>query len=441
MRLVLCARALWAALAFGIFGVSAAVLAQKDDSSVPFDFKGRFLVAVSDADMLASAYIDDKLGPAQGADSLSVIRLDRPLAKARLATTPVSNSVTGPPAAMAVTRDGRTALVVETLGARRKADTKLSELLLGRTIAVVDLSNTERPRVVQRVACPAQPETVSIDASGTRVAVTFGLKGDGKTTPLMLFRLAGGRLSSPSTPRIPGWVAGHSLINAEFAPQGNTLALLDFTGAELRFVRVAPDAQSLTAWGDAVALKKAPYLFLARFTPDGRYVFANTISTPRGTVFCVRVAAETKADGTPIHRLVSQATTGGGPEGLAVSPDGRWVATANLEQSFFAKNDPKQGYFASVSLLHFDSETGALSRVGDYPFEGILPETVVFDDSSHFLAATTFDHFDKRVPSGSIEFWRIAGDATGPTRTELVKTGPSIPVARGVHTMQIVRQN
>ena len=426
----------------GLFFLPAAALGQQPRSAAPLNtaaplnFQGRLLVAVSDADMLASAYTDDQLGPAQGADTLSIIRLDRPLGGARPATAPASNSVTGPPAAMAVSRDGRTAIVVETLGPRGAADTKLSELPVGRTIAVADLSNPDQPKVIQRITCPAQPETVSISAGGTQVAVTFGLKGDGKTIPLVLYRLAGGRLSSPITPSIPGWTYGHRLVDAEFAPQGDTLALLDFTAAELRFVHVSTDNSALMAWGNPVALGKAPYLFLARWTPDGRYVLADTINAPRGTVFSVRVAAG--QDGMP-HRLVSQAVTGGSPEGLAVSPDGRWVATSNLEQTAMPKLDPKQGYFGSITLMHFDSATGILSRVGDYPFEGILPETVLFDNSSRYVAATVYDHFDNRKPGGSIDFWRISGDALDPTRTELVKTDLSIPVARGVHTMVIVR--
>lgn len=76
------------------------------------------LVAVSDADMVASAYSDGKLGPAQGADALSVIRLGRPPGELRAAATGVSNSVTGPPAAVAVTPDGRYAVVAELRGPR-----------------------------------------------------------------------------------------------------------------------------------------------------------------------------------------------------------------------------------------------------------------------------------------------------------------------------------
>ena len=425
-----------------LLGLSLAPAGQRRGLT-PFDFGGRYLVAVSDADMVASAYIDDRLGPVQGRDTLSVVALDRLRRgdRPRVATLPVSNSVTGPPAAMAMTRDGRTAIVIETLGPRpvRPPNARLSDLPLGRTIAVLDLSRPDRPRIVQRVACPAQPVSLSIDANGTRVAVAFGLKGAGATTPLALYRLAGGRLSDPVTPRIPGWTPGHSLIDAEFAPAGDTLALLDFTGAALSFVRVAPDTTGVSAWGDPVALGKAPYLFLARFTPDGRHVLANTIDAPRGTVFSVRVGAGVAADGKPTHRLVSQATTGGSPEGLAVSPDGRWVATSNLEQTSYPKDDPRQGFFSTISLLRMNPETGELSRVGDYPFEGILSETVLFDNGSRYLATTSFDRFDHRKPGGSIEFWRIAGDAADPTRAELVRTGPSIPVVRGVHTMLLAR--
>ncbi len=69
-------------LSFGAFccwsGVATAVLGQAQQSIPPFDFQGRYLISVSDADMVPSAYVDGKLGPVDGTDALSVIRLDRP---------------------------------------------------------------------------------------------------------------------------------------------------------------------------------------------------------------------------------------------------------------------------------------------------------------------------------------------------------------------------
>ena len=96
---------------------------------------------------------------------------------------PATNSVTGPPAALAVSPDGRYVIIVETLGPRAQGQTKLSELPLGQTLLVVDLADPDRPKLVQRLACPAQPETVSINAAGSLVAVTFGPKGSGRGDP------------------------------------------------------------------------------------------------------------------------------------------------------------------------------------------------------------------------------------------------------------------
>ena len=127
--------------------------AAQSRAAVPsFDFKGRFLLATSDADMRPSAYLDGKLGPADGADALTVIRLDRPGRELRPVAIPVTNSVTGPPAVVAVTPDGRYAVVIETRGPRPAlANPLLKDLPPGRTVTVVDLIDPDHPKVTQRV--------------------------------------------------------------------------------------------------------------------------------------------------------------------------------------------------------------------------------------------------------------------------------------------------
>ena len=61
----------------------------------------------------------------------------------------------------------------------------------------------------------------------------------------------------------------------------------------------------------------------------------------------------------------------------------------------------------------------------------------MFDASGRFLAVATFDHDDDRR-RGSVDFWRIARDPLDPERLELVKTGYSVPVTRGAHSMVLV---
>ena len=103
--------------------------------------------------MLPSAYADSKLGPVAGSDALTVIRLDQSLSHLHAASVPVTNSVTGPPAAVAVTPDGRFAVVEETEVQRpaNKPDVIMTDLAPGRKLTVVDLSNPDKPRVVQQI--------------------------------------------------------------------------------------------------------------------------------------------------------------------------------------------------------------------------------------------------------------------------------------------------
>ena len=82
-------------------------IAQPLDRAAPLAFKGRYLVSISDADMLASAYVDGRLGPREGRDALSVIPLRDHARELRAYETAASNSVAGPPTAVTVSPDGR----------------------------------------------------------------------------------------------------------------------------------------------------------------------------------------------------------------------------------------------------------------------------------------------------------------------------------------------
>ncbi|MBC8056935.1 MAG: hypothetical protein H7Y61_10190 [Rhizobiales bacterium] len=416
------------------------------------DFKGRALLALSDTDMVASAYVNGRLGPIVGADTLSVIELGRHPRDMRAAPVQVSNSVAGPPVAMATTPNGRYAFVVETFEPRPadKADALFSELRHGSRLQVVDLSDLSRPRVVQTVQTPARPQTVGVSADGALVAVALHATGGGARLPLLLLPFANGRLGPAQAPEVPRWRAGENLIHAEFHPTQPVLALVNETRGEVGFVRIGGSAAALVLepWGNVVQVEKAPYML--RFTPDGRHAIVNALywgadvqgnwnEAPRGGVVSVRLAARQGADGAPVHALVSRATTGVSPEGLAISPDGLWVATTNLERSFLPDDDPRQTFFSSVTLLRLDIQTGALTRVADHAYDGILPEAAVFDSSSRFLAVVSFDHFGGARVGGSVDFWRLGRDPLDPERVELVKTEHSVSVPRGAHSMVLVR--
>ena len=432
----------WTLFIILLFGLLNRVNGQALPTDANFTFKGRYIVAVSDADMVASAYLDGHLGPTQGQDALSVIPLNKPVSQLKAVAMEASNSVTGPPSSVAVSPDGRYAVVIETRGPRPadKADPRLGDLPPGKSITVIDLADADHPKLVQRLDGPERPLSVQFTRDGSRVAITYRPQ-DTNRSPLAIYRFDQGRLLDLSLPDIPGYPAGDVLNGLAFHPNRDELVLLNATKSTLSFFKFSDHCNSfrLTPWGNAVGVDPEP--FKAQFTPNGRFVVVNAMypGSVRGSVTSVGLAVETAGDGSPRHQIVSRALAGVLPEGLTMSPDGKWVVTTNLEQSTQPFTNAKQGFYASLTLLHLNPESGFLERVSDYSFDGILPESVVFDNSSRYLAVATFDHYDGRKPGGSIDFWRLTGDYFDPKRIELVKTGYSVPVTRGVHSLVIVR--
>jgi len=82
------------------------------------------------------------------------------------------------------------------------------------------------------------------------------------------------------------------------------------------------------------------------------------------------------------HRGRSTATSDLNPE-VYHQPDGSLVATVNMRGTLFPQ-DSRFTHQASLSLLRLNHESGRLTKVGDYPFEGILPENASFDASSNY---------------------------------------------------------
>ena len=96
-------------ISFTVYRLLSTTPAETRDADAPLPFEGRALVVLSDADMVASAYVDGFLGPREGEDMLSVIPLGHHPRDLKASQVRVSNSAAGPPAAVAVTPDRQVA--------------------------------------------------------------------------------------------------------------------------------------------------------------------------------------------------------------------------------------------------------------------------------------------------------------------------------------------
>lgn len=422
------------------------------DARGQLNFEGQFLISVQDADMVSSAYVNGMLGPREGHDTLAVIPLDGDPRDWAASQVFASNSVAGPPNAVEITPDGRIAFVIETFTPRPDNDEAhgFGDMSIGSTLTVINLEDPSAPVVQETLQIGNRPLVASVNAAGDILAVSYSIEGgSGGETPLHLFRIAAdGSLSEPVSPTIAGYALGEdNIMDVDWHPDENVMVWINQFDNSMQFARVGDDL-SVTPFGNTVEIDRAPYRVF--FTPDGSHAVTNAlywgpdiagtwIEAPRGQLLTVRMNAEVSDDGTVRHAFIDRVMTGVSPEGLSVSPDGKWVATTNLERSYLPYDDERITWYSSVTLAALDQATGDLTEIGTFNYDGILPEAAVFDNSGNYLAVANYDHFDDRVEGSSIDFWRIQTDPLDPGNTQLVKTEHSVPVARGAHSMVIAR--
>jgi len=408
-------------------------------AETPFiNFQVGKLVAISDGDMLASAYVNGQLGPKEGDDALIVATMNPDLSGINIASVNVSNSVAGAPTAVAVTPDGNFAVVSESFGERGAEASSFRDLPIGSLLTLVDISDAANPRVVQRLDVGTRPEGLSLSPSGDLVAIAMH-PADGRG--IAFVPLNDGALGEPSYASVPGTEPTDRLSHVEWHPSGEFVAITDVNRAIVRFARVvrSEDSVSLEAWGNPVLVSKYP--FMGRFTPDGNHFLTGNLywggdvvgiwtEAPAGDVTSIRFATDAGDDG-PKHFLVGRAETGISPEGIAISPDGEWAVTTNLEISYAPSDDPRHTPYSSLSLIDIDTDTGRLHTVGTYTFDGILPEAAVWDDTSSFIAVVNYDQLDSNQKGGSIDFWKLVKSENG----SLVKLRKSIETPHGPHSI------
>jgi hypothetical protein len=418
-------------------------------------FSGSYIATISDGDFLASTYADGKL-PAPGVtDRLSIVPLPFNGKPEQIARINVSNSVIGAPYALALSPDRRTAFVVETLGAMPLGATRREQLPPGNRLVAIDLINPSRPMARSQIAVAPKPETVHVHPNGELLAIST-------QTPdkeIILIPIRAGKFGKPIEfslqqlgiqPDPARFQQGLYVSQVQWHPSGKYLAVnLDYRD-EIAFFQVQNSPENmlqLIPWGKPVKVGKDP--FTGQFTPDGRFFLSSNwgrnfgagvktleqrLPTTRGTVSAIQLAAANTPTAQAKHRVVSTAIADISPESLAISPDGSKVVTVNMRGTVFPPNSPRFTRQASLSLMTLERNSGRLTKIADYPFEGILPEGAAFDASGNGLAVAVYDYFTPK-PEGGIEFWQVIQQP----KIKLQRTGYVVDLDRGVHQVLVAR--
>lgn len=416
------------------------------DLAAPLAFEGSYLVSVSDADMLASAYVDGQLGPREGRDTLSIIPLNGDYRDWQANEVEVSNSVAGPPSAVTLSPDGRWAFVIESFKQATETAQTFSDLEVGTLLTAVDLTDPQNPRVTAQIDVGNRPETVEINRDGDMLLVTLH-PVDGRQLAFVPWN--DGQFGTPNYTTLPGIAEDVRVSHAIWHTSGEYIAGALVDEGRVLFARIQREGDSVTLqpWGNATSVGKYP--FKIQFTPNGRYVLTTNLQwgpdvegfwteAPRGQIGVVRFSTEPEENDQPRHPLVSVVETGASPEGIGISPDGEFVVVSNMERSYLPYDDNRITWFSTLSLLRMDPETGSIETLGEFMHDAVLPETIIFDTSGQYVAVTSFDHFDDRQAGSSIDFWRLVTDDPTHPMPRLAPTNHSVQVTRGVHSIALI---
>ncbi|MES2888034.1 MAG: beta-propeller fold lactonase family protein [Pseudomonadota bacterium] len=431
-------------------GTVPPALAEQQHSALDL-VQARAVLVIHDGKFNASTYRDAVLSDESMGhkDMLTVLQPGNAGAAAELG---VSNSVTGPPEVLAVSPDGRYAYVVERLGQRKPGASKTADLAPGRLVTAIDLTDLAKPTIVSTVKAGPMIESVRVSPDGRFLALTAN---GPDSAMLQIVPVVAGQLGEPRSfaletlgvERRPDGARGG--INATFAdwhPSGRLVSVNLNTRNEVAFFNfeASQGPITLTPSGSPVTVGLDP--FVGRFTPDGNHYItadwgrnfkatdlAGRLPTAASRLSLIRLSGRDRNGRTEGHKVVANVETDRSSEGIAISQDGLHVATINMRETALATDSPRHTKKASISYFQFEARTSTLKKIGDYQFEGVLPEGGTFDASGKHFIASVFEYAGAARGGGGLEVWSVNQTGTA----GLTPVG-RVALPHGAHHVEIV---
>ncbi len=419
----------------------------------PGQVGGRYILTIGDADMAGSALATKELGERDPAarDTLTVVTLPLQEPTTPHAQIEVSNSALCPPTCLSVSRDGNWAFVVEYRGSAGPDARLVSDLPVGNKLTAVDLRDPLRPVISATVEVSKEPIAVAVHPDGDLVAVVAQqARQQIVITPFKDGQFSGEPAAWPligldaddARPSSIAWHPGGQALGVTLQDRGEVMFY--------RFKRGEDGELALAPWGLPVKVGKSP--LAGAFSADGRHFIVNNlqwgddvdgynVGAPAGQLVSIRIGdmpagPESAEGGSAKHEIISTATVGVSPIGMAINRDGSLIVTANLQRSHLPDNDARIDPSArggSISAVALASD-GTLTSVGEYAINA-MPAGIAFDASDRFVCVTQFRSFDADAVDGELGFWQVGAAP----RWELKPTDFYVGVGKGPHGVLIVR--
>jgi DNA-binding beta-propeller fold protein YncE len=320
-----------------------------------------------------------------GKDTVSIIDIADPTKPKIVANLPLMNTITGPPVNLAITPDQHLALVANSLDWVKAGDGWKG--VPDNKIDVIDLT-VSPPTQIATVESGKQASGMAINRAGTLALVANRaddsvtvLAIDGKTVkPVGTVSVATKPTAAAPKPppALPVAVAITPDGKRALVAKGgiNRVELLDIDGQKVTPVQVDGKNYDMATGLNPLNVQS---------TPDGKLAIVNNVGGGQdGQVDTVGII---DLEANP-PRVIDQVVVGDGPEGLAMSPAGGYAASLILNGT---GGTPKSAFYrhehSYVALLKIDGKTVrkvAQAEVGD------LAEGIAFSPDGRFLYVGNF---------------------------------------------------
>ncbi len=278
--------------------------------------------------------------------------------------TNVPNSVLGPPSNIAVTPNGRLALIANSV---RIEPERQTNWLPEDFLHLLDLTSRP-PAVIGRVSAGPQPSGLSIRGDGTLALVANRAGGS-----VSVLGIAGTHVTLRQTLKIAE--PADSVSDVAISPDGR-LALASVQKAGyLAVLRL--DGDTLTDTGRKISTYGQPYRCV--ITPDGELGLTAGMGTGNGLDADALTVVDLKSNPP---RTVDFVTLGAVPESIELDPTGQILAAVLMTGSNFPVSDPRSAPHGELVLLR---RAGGSFRVSQRLKIGRIPEGVAFTSDGKYL--------------------------------------------------------
>lgn len=358
---------------------------------------GDLIVSANDAKFIrepgADPYPEDA-----GPDTLTLIDASvfPPVVKA---TVEVEHTLAGPPQGVAITPNGRLAIV----SGPNYYDRAEQKPVLLNYLQVVDLA-AEPPRVIEKIDIGAHPQGLAINGAGD-LLLAATLSGT-----VAVLEIDGDKVRLKDQLSL----SDHRLSGVSFTHDGMAalVALRDEQGVVVLDVK---DGQVSTA-RDRVTTGVAPYS--VDVSSDGKWAVVGNAGLAAlvnpGQLYADADTFTLIDVSRRPFRAVQHVTVPSIPEGIGISPDGRWIAVQAMDGSGLAPDNP--GFNPRGRVLLFEIRDGEAVMRSELP-SGTASQGLVFSaDSQRVLV----QYYVER----QIAVYSVNGG-------NLEDTGERIPIAGG----------